>query len=290
MTTPSGKLMWGQAGAYDGIDDRAVVAAVTGNRTGLIAPAVVTAGTGLNLTVAGGWLGVAACGDSTSAVVGSRTDQVVTGAPGPATGSRTDYIWCDVQPDSATWSLAVIPASTATGRPGMALATLTVPANATLASQMTIAPAAGTLERTVVGFAQANETNTRTANSWASAVDLVAVTVMNYPGRWYKVRFTASSPSMISGGPDMRISVGVVPAGQPPASSVVQKTHAIPIISGGRPVSSFCELVYQYPAGSAAASRTWSGRIWITGTGSYRTASITDQGQPLVLTVEDLGT
>jgi hypothetical protein len=113
---------------------------------------------------------------------------------------------------------------------------------------------------------------------------------MNYPGRWYRVRFTASSPYMMTGGPDLRISLGVVAAGSPPSASVVQKTQAIPIISAGRPVSSFCELVYQYPAASAAANRTWSGRIWLTGSGSYRTAMINDQGFPLVLTVEDMGT
>ena len=289
MTTPSGLAMWGQAGAYNGIDDRAVIRAVTGGRTGLVSIPAVQAGSGLSLTLKGGWLGVADCGDGTSVVVGSRTDQSVPALAGPPTGTRTDYLWCDIQPDSATWSLSVINASAASGRTGLPVATLTVPANATQASQFTIAPGDPLLERRIIGYAQANETNNRTANSWTSAVDLVACTVMNWPGRWYRVKFNAASPSMVSGGPDMRISLGVVAAGSPPSSSVVQKTQAIPIISNGRPVSSYCELVYQYPAGSAAASRTWSGRIWITGTGSYRTALITDQGFPLVLTVEDMG-
>ena len=34
MTTPTGKLAWGQANSYDAIDDRQVIAAVTRNRTG----------------------------------------------------------------------------------------------------------------------------------------------------------------------------------------------------------------------------------------------------------------
>lgn len=290
MTTPTGKLTWGQAGVYDAIDDRAVIAAVTGNRTGLVGPAAVTAGSGLNLTVAGGWLGVAPCGDSTSAVVGSRTDQTVAGLPGPASGSRVDYVWCDVQPDSGTWSLSVINATAAAGRSGIPLATLTVPANATLASQFTIAPGGATLERTLVGYAQLTESNTRTANSWTTAVDLVAASVLAVPGRWYRVRFVANSPSMVTGGPDLRMGVGVAPDGSPASAGVIQKVMAIPIINNGRPFGQAAEWVYQYPAGSAAAMRRYSGRIWITGSGSYRTCFILDQGQALVLTVEDMGT
>src|SRR5215467_15350155 len=102
MTTPSGKLMWGQAGAYDGIDDRAVIRAVTGGRVGMVAAATVTPATGLQMTVGAGWLAIVDCGDGTSAVIGSRTAQVVTGLAGPGSGTRVDYIWADVAPDSAT--------------------------------------------------------------------------------------------------------------------------------------------------------------------------------------------
>lgn len=290
MTTPTGKLTWGQAGVYDAIDDRSVIAAVTGNRTGLVGGAAVTAGSGLNLVVTGGWLGVAPCGDSTSAVVGSRTDQTVTGLPGPATGSRVDYVWCDVQPDSGTWSLSVINATAAAGRSGIALATLTVPANATLASQFTIAPGGATLERRLVGYAQLTETNTRTANTWTTAVDLVAASVMTYPGRWYRVKFVANSAASVTGGPDLRLAVGVAPDGSPASSGVIQKVMAIPVPALNRPFGQFAEWVFQWPVTSPPTVRRYSGRMWITGSGSYRTCLITDQGQALVLTVEDIGT
>ncbi len=289
MTTPSGKLAWGQAGAYDAIDDRAVIRAVTGGRTGNVVLPVITSGSGLNLTLKGGWLAVVDCGDGTSSVIASRTDSALTALVGPASGSRTDYIWADVQPDSGTWSLSVINATAAAGRTGIALASIVVPANATLVSQMTITPTDPLLERRLLGYSDRNETNVRTANAWNGAQDLCSCTVMNLPGRWYRVRFVAASPCMQTGGPDMRASVGVCAGGSPLSTAVVQKTVAIPIISAGRPVSTICELTYQWPVGSAAASRQWTSRLWITGSGSYRTALIVDQGMPLVLTVEDLG-
>ena len=125
--TPTGRLAWGQAGVYDAIDDRAVIRALSGGRLGLVAPVSIAAGAGLNVVIAGGWLGVADCGDRTSAVVGSQAENVVQANPGPATGERTDYVWCDLEPDDGTWSLAVIPAATSAGRPGIPIATIVVP-------------------------------------------------------------------------------------------------------------------------------------------------------------------
>src|SRR5580704_3202081 len=108
MTTPTGKLAWGQAANYDASDDRAVITAVTAGRVGLVRPVVVAAGAGLQVIIRGGWVGVASCDDLTSAVVGSREEHVVTAVPGPASGSREDVVWCDTNPDEGTWELSVI--------------------------------------------------------------------------------------------------------------------------------------------------------------------------------------
>ncbi len=140
MTTPSGLLLWGQAGTYDAVDDRFVITALANRNQGLVAATQISPGSGLNLTVAPGWLGVANCGDATVAVVGSRTTLTVPVPAGPATGTATYYVWCDVNPDAATWQLSVITPADAVGRPGIQLATVVVPANANLASQMTITP------------------------------------------------------------------------------------------------------------------------------------------------------
>lgn len=290
MTTPTGKLAWGQAGAYDAIDDRSVIAALSGFRTGLVSPITVAVGTGLNMTVRGGWLAVAGCGDSTSAVVGSRTDQTVVGLPGPASGSRVDYIWCDVQPDSGTWSLSVINATAAAGRSGLALATLTVPANATAAAQFTIAAGDSTLERRVLAHAAASETNTRTGNTWETVGVIISATALAQPGRWYRVRFIATSPMTLTGANDMRMGIGFRPPGGPESASVLQRSLTIATPNLNHPMGASVDWVYRYPAGSAPASRQYDGRIWIVGSGSFRTCAVTNQGDPLTLTVEDLGT
>ena len=166
---PTGKLAWGQAAAYDAIDDRSVIAAVTRNRTGLVWPPTVRAGTGMNIILEAGWLGVASCGDHTSAVAGSRLDQVIPANPGPATGSRDDWLWCDTEPDSGVWSLVVIPRSAAVGRFGMPLAYITVPANATSASQLTIVPVSAELERRLLGYDERNDTRTASGQTWETA-------------------------------------------------------------------------------------------------------------------------
>ena len=131
MTTPTGRLAWGQAGNYDAADDRAVIAAVSGLRTGLVTPLAARPGAGLFVIIEGGWLGIADCGDSTSGVVGARLDLAIEARPGPVTGERLDVIWCDVEPDEGTWELTVITEPEAAGRPGIPLVYLTVPAGAT---------------------------------------------------------------------------------------------------------------------------------------------------------------
>ena len=179
---PTGKLAWGQSAAYDAIDDRAVIAAVTRNRLGLVWPPTVRAGAGLSVILEGGWLGVASCGDHTSAVVGSRLDQVIQAVPGPATGSRADWLWCDTEPDSGTWSLIVIPRTAAVNRPGIPIAFITVPANATLASQMTILPVQAELERRLMMYDGRFDARVSSGQTWETADTVTWGSCLAEPG------------------------------------------------------------------------------------------------------------
>lgn len=157
MTTPSGLLSWGQGGTYDAVDDRAVITALANTRQGLVTAVKLTAGTGLNVTIAPGWLGVANCGDSTMAVVGSRSTLSVAVPAGPATGSATYYLWCDVNPDAATWTINVITPAQSTGRSGILLGTVVAPANSNTAAAMTLTPATvgfGNVEGLVIATSQ----------------------------------------------------------------------------------------------------------------------------------------
>jgi hypothetical protein len=139
---PTGLAMWGQAGVYNAPDDRLVITALADGRRGLVSPVSIAAGPGLTALIAGGWLGAADCGDGTVAVVGSRHQETVTLTPGDASGApRTDYVWCDIDPDEGTWEIVVMPAGAAAGRSGIRLATVSVPANSNLATQMTFTPA-----------------------------------------------------------------------------------------------------------------------------------------------------
>ncbi len=141
MTTPSGLLQWGQAGQYNAVDDRMVITALANGRRGLVAPPKLAAGSGLLVTVPAGWLAVVSCADGTAAVVGSRLAVAVTVPAGPATGSLTSYIWCDIDPDDATWSISVITPAQATGRTGVQLGTVVANAGQNTAAAMTITSA-----------------------------------------------------------------------------------------------------------------------------------------------------
>lgn len=290
MTTPTGRLAWGQAGVYDAIDDRAVIAAVTGYRTGLVRPVEVTAGAGLNLTVAGGWLGVADCGDQTSAVVGSLIESSLQANPGPPTGERTDYVWCDVEPDDGLWTLVVIPAADAAGRPGIPLASITVPANATTAAQMDIRSADIGLERRLLGFGEFTETNVRTGQTWDTVGTCAWCTATCEPGHWYRVGFSATSPMAITSQyspPGGRIGVGWRPADSPGVPPSMLRASVITWPALNNPVHSQTEYVFRHSG--APIARTFDGRIWIAGSGSFRTCGVTNQGPALIITVEDMG-
>lgn len=290
MTTPTGKLQWGQAGVYDAVDDRSVIAAVTRNRTGLVQPIQVRAGTGLDIIVSGGWLGVASCGDFTSAVVGSRLDHIVQAVPGPASGSRADVIWCDVEPDEGTWELRVIPQSAAAGRAGVLLAFITVPANASLASQMDLLSAGARLERRILIAENVYDTRVVTGLTWETADTIIWGTTTVEPGQWYRVRFTASSPMMLAGQMQARIGIGNRFFGAPNVSSVLMRASTISFPRLNAETHAEVEYTFRQPVDAAFSERHFDGRIWIAGTsGQIRVQNLTTQGPGLSLTVEDVG-
>jgi hypothetical protein len=135
---PTGLLMWGQAGVYNGVDDRAVITALIDNAIGgVVRPAGLSAGAGLNINVGAGWSAVASCGDGTNCVIGSRQSHVVTETAGPPAGTRNDLLWADTYPDDGRWVLRIIPEAQMPGRAGLPLGRIYVPAGANLASQMT---------------------------------------------------------------------------------------------------------------------------------------------------------
>lgn len=133
-------MLWGQHGVYSARDDRQVITALAAARTGIVYAAGLSAGPGLEVNVAGGWLAVANAGDATCAVVFGTEDRTVFAVPGgPA--ARVDVVWADVQPDLGTWTVAVLSAAEAAGRSGIALGTIAIPAGATTTAQMTMVAA-----------------------------------------------------------------------------------------------------------------------------------------------------
>jgi hypothetical protein len=291
---PTGPLAWGQAGIYDAIDDRLVIAAVTRYRTGLTWPIEVAAGTGLNVIVRGGWVGVADCGDRTSAVVGSRVDTTVTAIPGPATGSREDLIWVDTQPDQGTWIMRVITETDAAGRFGLGIGRITVPPNATLASQMDIRPVGASLERRLMLQNVWNQVNqTRNEQTWAdAAANTFAVGhVPLEPGQWYKARFTATSPLALTGTINGRIGIGMRTEGQPANASDLGRANVIAYRQLGAAQAAAVEWVFRHPPGSARVNKMFDGRIWAAGTGTFYCQSVSAAlaGDGMQITIEDIG-
>jgi hypothetical protein len=290
MTTPSGLLSWGQAGAYDAIDDRQVIAAVTGYRTGLANSVNIVAGTGLQMTVKAGWSAVVDCGDGTSSVASSRTDQVVTGLAGPASGSRTDLIWLDISPDNATWSMSVINSPPAQGRTGIALATLTVPQGANLASQFTIVPGAPLLERRLLFYQGRTDNRTEGNATWGGADTLVwSTNLLVLPAHWYRVRFTANSPQQVSGTLGGLIGVGAAPANGSEASTKLGRASVLYYPVNAATINAAVEWVFQWPLASGVSQQLYRGRMWTIGSGTFKVNAWTTQGDGLMLTVEDLG-
>jgi hypothetical protein len=137
---PTGLLEWGQAGQFNAIDDRSVVAALlaSGNLTGLVVPPTLTPGSGLAITL-GPWLAVVDCGDGTKAVIGSRASTTFNETSGGAS-ARVDVIWADINPDNATWTISLITEAAMSGRLGCFLGLIFVPASASTSAAMQLNP------------------------------------------------------------------------------------------------------------------------------------------------------
>lgn len=147
MSTPSGILAWGQAGNYNAIDDRAVIAALYASgrpdphyKGGVVIPCTLRAASGLGITI-GPWGAVVDCGDGSKAVITSPGNTTITENAGGGS-SRTDILWADISPDNATWSVSLITEVAMAGRSGVFLGMITVPAGANTAAAMTLRPAA----------------------------------------------------------------------------------------------------------------------------------------------------
>jgi hypothetical protein len=141
MTMPTGLLAWGQAGQYNGIDDRSAIAALYGSGSGLgglVSPPTLTAGSGLAVTM-GPWLAVVDCGDGTRAVIGSRASATFNETAGGAS-ARADVLWADISPDNATWTLSLITEAAMAGRTGVFLGLILVPASASTSAAMDLRP------------------------------------------------------------------------------------------------------------------------------------------------------
>src|SRR5262252_8870130 len=141
MTMPTGLLEWGQAGQFNAIDDRSAIAALwasAGGLPGLVSPPTLTAGSGLAITM-GPWSAIVDCGDGTKAVIGSRAASTFNETAGGAS-ARVDVLWADINPDNATWTLAIITEAAVVGRSGCFLGRIFVPASASTSAAMQLNP------------------------------------------------------------------------------------------------------------------------------------------------------
>jgi hypothetical protein len=302
---PGGKLAWGQAANYDAADDRAVITAVTRGRLGLVRPVSARAGTGLQIIVQGGWVGVASCDDLTSAVVGTRDDLVVQANPGPATGSRDDYVWADTNPDEGTFELRVITRAQAATRSGIPLVNVNVPANANTSAAMTLRSVDASIERRLMAYQPHNDSGVHTAGSWGAAVgwnrDSQEVTME--PGQWYRVRYVTNSAQLVSapGGlrenGELRIGIGYRTAGQGPALATLAREAAINFsyVGGTTPGYQHAEVewIFRHSISDSRFERVFSGRMWSyvnQGTlPQFRVNGSGLAGSPQMITVEDIG-
>ena len=140
MTTPTGLLRWGQSGRYSAWDDRVVLTALAGRRTGVVTPVRMGAAPGLRISIEAGWLAVTDAGDGTVAVITSPISILVDGAPG-GLEDRTDELVAEISdPEAATWSLSVLPPGSAGS--GIVLGWVHVPAGAGSSEEFELIPRA----------------------------------------------------------------------------------------------------------------------------------------------------
>jgi len=301
MTTPSGKLVWAQAETYDAVDDRTLIRALARDRVGTLAAVDAVAGPGLQVILRGGWVAVASCDDATSAVVGSREDQVIMANPGPASDSREDWLWCETHPDEGTWELKILPAAQAALLPGIQIAVITVPAGANLASQMTIVPTIAELDRRLLSWTARNYDIGVGGWSYQNYGQAAPLAVESYPcvmrpGQWYRIKFIMLGPDVVSGPSRIHaIGIGWRLAGQQQNQMVMARAHACsyppntanPAVES-QPNWQMCEWTFRY-TGAVPVSRVFDGRYWIIGTGLFRMCNLANVGDHAVLTVEDAG-
>jgi hypothetical protein len=299
---PGGKLAWGQGANYDAADDRAVITAVTGGRIGLVRPVYLRAGAGLNVHIEGGWVGVASCNDFTSAVIGTRDELVVQARPGPATGSRTDYIWADTNPDDGTFELRVISTADAAVRPGIPLATITAPANSNTAGAMTLRPVDAAIERRLMSYSSADNSNVYSSTSYGASLgqSLDSNPVVMEPGQWYRVRYQTSSAQLVAAPSNFRengecyLGIGYRTAGQAAVNSVLARQAALnfSFVGGVTPgyQQAQVEWVFRHSVTDSRFERVFSGRMWARFGGcQFRVNGVGFTGNPQMLTVEDVG-
>lgn len=154
---PFGLLMWGQAGVYNAVDDRMVIAALGDSVVGVVRPTRLTAGPGLQVNVHAGWLAIASADDGTNAVVGSRQTHTLT-VPGGGSAQQIYHVWIDTDPDNGRWYMNLVPQGATIGRAGVSIGRITVPAGANLASQFTFSSLVPTLGRHADAFEISNST------------------------------------------------------------------------------------------------------------------------------------
>jgi len=299
---PGGKLAWGQGANYDAADDRAVITAVTGGRIGLVRPVYVRAGSGLQVIIEGGWVGVASCDDLTSAVIGTRDELVVQANPGPATDSRTDYVWADTNPDEGTFELRVITPAQAGGRSGIPLATITAPANSNTSAAMTLRSVDAAIERRLMAYQFRNDTAVRQSTSFAasSGFELASQEVRMEPGQWYRVRFVTNSAQLVAApsgfreNGECRIGIGYRTAGQAAVVAQLAREAAFNFsyVGGVTPGYQQAEVewIFRHAISDVRFDRVFSGRMWSIINGvQFRVNGTGVAGNPQMISVEDIG-
>ena len=299
---PGGKLAWGQGANYDAADDRAVITAVTAGRIGLVRPVYVRAGSGLQVIVEGGWVGVASCDDLTSAVIGTRDELVVQANPGPATGSREDYVWADTNPDDGSFELRVIPRASAGGRSGIPLVSITAPANSNTAAAMTLRSVDAAIERRLMAYQTRNDTAVRQSTSFTASSGFTCDSqeVTMEPGQWYRVRYMTNSAQLVAASGNFRengecrIGIGFRTAGQAAVVAALAREAALNFsyVGGVTPGYQQAEVewIFRHAITDVRFDRVFSGRMWsiINGT-QFRVNGSGLAGSPQMISVEDIG-
>lgn len=212
MSTPSGILAWGQAGNYNAIDDRAVIAALYASgrpdpnyKGGVVIPCSLAAGSGLVINI-GRWGAVVDCGDGSKAVITSPATTTITENAGGAS-ARTDILWADINPDNATWQVSLITETAMAGRSGVYLGMITVPAGANTAAAMTFRSA----QPRLLGLRKATTPNVF-LNGTTDYTTIASLTIPAYdaePGAVYQLEVWGAATQGDGANQTMAFQLGV---------------------------------------------------------------------------------